>query len=444
MNASPAALTVIIPALDEERCLGGLLSDLRGTGARVVVVDGGSRDATVQIAREHGARVLDSNPGRGTQLNAGAAVADTKWLLFLHADSRLAPGSLQALQDFLSGASPLDFAHYRFQLDGRRLRHRIIEFGQRVRERLFRLPYGDQGLLVSHELFVRIGGYRAWPIMEDVDIVRRLSREGRRTTLPAPLRTSARRYDTEGWALAWMRNVVLMTLFHAGASPEKLARHYAPQSASPTPAPPSSEEVTAPTIVLFAKAPTPGRVKTRLAAGIGDVEAVRIYRAIGRATLDALRGGPHRLIVYFDPPGPDALEATREWLGSEGVEYRPQSDGDLGRRMLRAFEACLEDSSEVCVIGTDIPGIDGETTREAFRALRNRDVVLGPTTDGGYYLIALREIHPTLFEGVAWSTPSVLEVTRTRAADSGLSVALLDQKTDVDTARDVPEELRAR
>jgi rSAM/selenodomain-associated transferase 2/rSAM/selenodomain-associated transferase 1 len=439
------SLTIVIPTLDEAERLPRLLSDLDSLDAEVVVVDGGSADATRDLARAGGARVLESPPGRATQLRTGAASTDAEWLFFLHADSRIEPDALTALRDFLASAALDDFAHYRFALDDTGRFHRFIEFGQRLRERWSQLPYGDQGLIVSRELYERAGCYPQWPIMEDVGLLDRLAQIGRRVVLPARLLTSSRRYDAESGVLAWLRNATLMTLFHLGVPPSKLARWYVPQRpdhrvTDHRPVRPSAERRT---VVVFAKAPTPGRVKTRLAAEVGTKEAVRIYRSLGRGTVDALRGGPHRLVVYVDPPGPATAAAMHEWLGREGLEYRPQSEGELGVRMARAFDECLDEADSVCIVGTDIPGIDRDTVHRAFDTLREADVVFGPATDGGYYLVAMRRRHPDLFAAIAWSTATVLATTLARASEAGLRVALLEVRTDVDTLADVPEELLA-
>lgn len=438
MTRAGSSLTVVIPTLNEAERLPRLLSDLEGLDAEIVVVDGGSEDATVDIAVERGVRVLEAERGRGLQFRAGVAASDRPWLFFLHADSRLDPSALTALRTFLEDARPDDFAHYRFALEGAGRLHRLIEFGQGLREACLGLPYGDQGLVVSRALYERASGYPAWPIMEDVGLVDRLGRLGRRVVLPARLVTSSRRYDAHGVLLGWLRNLTLIALFRLHVPVERLARWYAPhRGEGPRAQPPRNRRA----VVVFAKAPIEGQAKTRLAAEVGAPSALRIYRALGRATMDALRGGPYRLIAYVDPPGPETLGIMSEWLGRDGVEYRFQSTGDLGARMASAFDECFEEADDVCLVGTDIPDIDQDTIRAAFDELGEKGVVLGPATDGGYYLVAMRKRHPELFTEIAWSTASVLESTLARASESGLEVALLEPKTDVDTRADVPASL---
>jgi len=327
----------------------------------------------------------------------------------------------------MAEAAPDDFAHFGFQLDGDDAIHHFIELGQRLRERWLGLVYGDQGLVVSRALYDEVSGHPEWPLMEDVGIVRRLTKRGRRVALPAVLVTSARRYDEEGGLRRWMRNVMLMALFGLGVDPHRLTRWYRPRSMTPRRI-----------VGVFAKAPTPGRVKTRLAADIGDERAAEIYRRLGRQTVQSLRGGPYRLVVFGDPPDADSLARISEWLGLEALQVRPQGPGDLGARMTAALDEALGDADQALVVGTDIPGIDQDTVGRAFTALDEHDVVVGPAVDGGYYLVGLVRPCPDLFEEIPWSTSRVLSDTLDRARSIGLSVALLDEKADVDTVDDLP------
>ncbi len=445
MTERAPRLSVVIPALDEEARLPHLLADLAelAHGAEVIVADGGSRDRTVELARAAGARVVRAPAGRGQQLAAGAREArDADWLFFVHADCRLHADAGAALTSFVNTAGSSDFAHFRFALDTTPALRRFIEFGQRIRERWLGMPYGDQGLIVSRTLYDRSGGYPEWPIMEDVGIVDRLASQGTRRVLATPLLTSGRRYEAEGGVLGWLRNFTLIALYRAGVAPARLARWYAPHR-EPPPAPRSPEGVPRHTVAVFAKAPVPGQVKTRLAADVGVADATRIYRTLGGDTVESLRGGPYRLVVYVDPPTEDGVSAVRDWLGAAGIDYRRQAGDTLGDRMAAALAECLTDAEAACIVGTDIPGIDQGTVADAFRALRTADLVVGPATDGGYYLIGANHADPRIFSEIPGSTELVLARTLDRAAAIGLSAELLDTKTDVDHVADVPEGLLA-
>lgn len=187
---------------------------------------------------------------------------------------------------------------------------------------------------------------------------------------------------------------------------------------------------------IFAQAPVPGRVKSRLAADVGDSTAVEIYMRIGRRVVDATAGAAHRTVIWFAPSGEAAY--VREWLDGFGrVEFRPQASGPLGRRLDAAFARHFAEGAErTVIIATDCPGLDRRLVRGAFAALDAHDVVLGPTLDGGCYLLGLREPQPALFTGLPWATAAVAARARARAAALRLRLSVLHPLRDVDTVRD--------
>jgi rSAM/selenodomain-associated transferase 2 len=222
-------LSVVVPALDAAATLPATLDALGGEGVEeVVVVDGGSADATRAVAAARGARVIDAPRGRGPQLAAGAAAARGDWLLFLHADTRLAPGWPQAAAAFMG--HPADqadrAAYFRFALDDPSPQARRLE--RRVAWRCARLglPYGDQGLLIARRFYGTLGGYRAdLPLMEDVDLVLRIGRR-RLVALDAPAVTSAARWRAAGWRRRSARNLLCLSLFFLGVPPRRIAALY--------------------------------------------------------------------------------------------------------------------------------------------------------------------------------------------------------------------------
>lgn len=429
-------LGVVIPTLNEEGYLPALLSDLERIcpARRVVVSDGGSVDRTRELARAAGAVVVSSPRGRGSQLNHGAGALDTPWLLFLHADTRVPPAAARALERWLDSPDPRIAAYFGFALDGDGGFWRFLELGQAIRERLYGLVYGDQGLLVSRKLFDEVGGYPDEPLMEDVAMVRKLRRAGRVERIPEALLTSPRRYEREGRVRGWLRNAALITLYLVGVPPRILRRWYPdePGAGAPADGPGAGQA-----LLVFARNPEPGRVKTRLASEIGADEAARVYGRMARAVVDEVRSGPYRVIVCFDPP--DARREVAGWLDGDGLTLRPQVDGGMGERLSEAFDQAFRTAQRVCVIGTDAPGVDRELVEEAFRALDEADVVLGPAADGGYYLLAIARPVPDLFRDIPWSTSDVLDTTLERARDTGLTTTLLRTLSDVDTLADLRE-----
>jgi len=223
-----APLSIIIPTLNAEKPLLKLLPQLAealttGLIAEVIFADGGSTDATEAIAEETGAVFIPSAPGRGTQLNRGCAEAKGDWYLVIHADSQLPIGWAQMVADHLSEHRKLA-ACFRLKFDVSSYKARFTAFFANNRTRLFDLPYGDQGLLISSMLYQNIDGYPQIPLMEDVEIARRL--KGKLRVLEGAITTSAHRYERDGWMKRGILNLKMLALYKMGRSPEALSKSY--------------------------------------------------------------------------------------------------------------------------------------------------------------------------------------------------------------------------
>jgi len=217
-------LSVIIPALNVAATLPATIAALAGLPGEVVVVDGGSSDATVQVAARLGALVVRAPRGRGRQLVAGVAAARGDWLLLLHADTVLAPGWAAAAYPFMA-ANPAKAAYFRFALDADERQARALERRVAWRCRRLGLPYGDQGLLISRALLSDIGGIADLPLMEDVDLVRRIG-GGRLVALEVDAITSAARWRRDGWHARSLRNLLCLALYFLRVPPRLIARLY--------------------------------------------------------------------------------------------------------------------------------------------------------------------------------------------------------------------------
>ena len=224
MPAVLPSLSVVVPTLNAAALLPATLAALGGAPAEVVVADGGSADGTEGLARSLGATVIAAPRGRGAQLAAGIAAARGPWLLLLHADTRLAPGWAAAVRAAM--AEPGRAFHFRFALDDAAPAARRLERAVAWRCRALALPYGDQGLLIHRDLLVAVGGMRPLPLMEDVDLVRRLGRE-RLGALDVAALTSADRWRREGWHRRSARNLLCLSLWFLGVPPRRIARIYA-------------------------------------------------------------------------------------------------------------------------------------------------------------------------------------------------------------------------
>jgi len=230
MSVCPA-LSVVIPALNAADRLGACLTSVKSWPGELdlIVVDSGSSDNTVGIAHAHGAKVLPSERGRGTQLARGGKAAQHDWMLFLHADTVLEDGWVEEAQDFMESGSAESAAVFRFALDDTSPQARRIERMVAWRCGTFALPYGDQGLIAPRALYESVGGYLSLPLMEDVDLIRRLKKKigaDKLSLLDAAAITSAARYQRNGWWLRPSRNLFCLFLYYIGVSPRWIAKVY--------------------------------------------------------------------------------------------------------------------------------------------------------------------------------------------------------------------------
>ena len=190
----------------------------------VIVSDGGSTDGSVEIARRSGALVVEGAPGRGSQLNRGAAAAAGDVLLFLHADSTLPADHRRQIETAIAEGCAGGGSLIRFDVAGGFLRFGAGWINRRTR--LTRLPLGDQAQFVIQEVFEALGGYREWPILEDLDLMRRLKRAHRLAVVAGPVVTSSRRFIDHGVLKTIAVNWTIWCLYLLGVSPHRLARLY--------------------------------------------------------------------------------------------------------------------------------------------------------------------------------------------------------------------------
>jgi rSAM/selenodomain-associated transferase 2 len=217
-------LTAVIPTLNAGATLPATLDSLGRSPDEIIVVDGGSTDATREIAEARGVRVIRAARGRGAQLAAGVAAAKQPWLLLVHADTRLGAGWQHEVYSHMQ-TNVGKAGYFRFVLDSEDPRARRLERLVAWRSRRLGLPYGDQGLLIYKDILKFYGGIRPLPLMEDVDLVRRI---GRRSLVPleTPAVTSAAKWERDGWVLRSARNLACLSLWQAGVPPRVIARLY--------------------------------------------------------------------------------------------------------------------------------------------------------------------------------------------------------------------------
>jgi rSAM/selenodomain-associated transferase 2 len=220
-------ISVIVPALNEEKSLHRTLSNLNITDLEeLIIVDGGSNDRTVLIASGFTDKVFVTHKGRGHQMNYGAQKANGNILLFLHADCLLPKEGFELIREKLNDKQVSAGAFF-LNIDHPSFRFRIIEKVANLRSRITRIPYGDQGLFIRKELFEQIGGFADIPLMEDIEISRRLKKIAKIVFLRTPIKASPRRWLKEGLIYTTLRDWIVAILYiFLKVSPEKLMKHY--------------------------------------------------------------------------------------------------------------------------------------------------------------------------------------------------------------------------
>lgn len=414
-----------MPCLDEAAGIAAALAalqPLRARGAEIIIADGESSDDTVAVAVPLADRVIRAPRGRALQMNAGAAVARGNVLLFLHADCRLPPDADALIAAGLSMGKK-HWGRFDVNLDGRHPLLPVIAFMMNLRSRMTGIATGDQGIFVTRECFDAVGGYAAIPLMEDIDLSRRLKLRGAPLCLRARLTASARRWQQHGLCRTILLMWGLRLAYFLGADPAKLAQQYGYADGDSA------------CIAVFAKAPQPGLAKTRLIPLLGAKGAATLQKLlIARALATANASGIGQVTLCCAPSADHPL--LEQAAASAGAARTLQCDGDLGRRMHAAADTALARFSRVIIIGTDCPALTPAALREAARALADHDAVVMPAEDGGYVLIGLRRNDARVFADIEWGGAGVMAATRRNLAALGWRWREMNASWDVDQPAD--------
>lgn len=445
-------LSIIIPVLNEQESITVRLSalqQLRSHGCEVILVDGGSADDTVTLAQPLVDQVLCSKKGRALQMNEGAAVASANILLFLHADTELPEGADKLLIRAVSQSANV-WGWFLVKFRKQSLVFNMISRGMNWRASLTHICTGDQALFITRNLFESIGGFPEIPLMEDIAISKILRRRARPKLIRSPVFTSTRRWDKHGVVETVLFMWWLRLLYFLGSNPGQLAKHYYPQQAAvpsvraslstslgSIPSRNSNYAFPNSRILVFAKDPVPGKVKTRLEPAIGIRGSLHLHRAM--------------ITRICNLVGASYLAPWQLWV-TENISHEfflnhcnkkdiyLQGKGDIGCKMADAAVRTLANSvsASLLIIGSDCPSIDESYLKTALEQLAGGiDVVLGPAEDGGYVLIGLNAANNRLFSDIDWGTDRVLVQTLTRARKLGLSSVCMDVLWDLDRPTDL-------
>lgn len=424
-------IAVVIPALNEEEAIGKVIAAVPSWVDDIIVVDNGSTDGTVEVARAHGARTV-SEPERGygsACLTGIAALQNPGVVVFLDGDFSDRPEEMPALVD------PILRREADIVIGSRVLGQREpgaltpqARFGNWLACHLIRViwkvGYTDLGpfravrFSALRQLGMRDRGY-GWTVEMQIKAAKQHLRV---LEVPVSYRCRIGKSKISGTVKGVLGagTKILATIFGSALSRQP------------------DEEPLREALILFTRYPEPGKTKTRLIPLLGEDGAAELQRRMTIHAVIQVRqlARLRRALPLVCYEGADHTTMAA-WLGPD-LHHHPQGEGDLGVRMANAFRHAFQQGMDrVALVGTDCPGVSTNLFQKAFDSLTEHDLVLGPAEDGGYYLIGLRGLQPELFSGVPWGTDRVLERTLEIAAGLGLKVSLVDRLADVDRPEDV-------
>jgi rSAM/selenodomain-associated transferase 2/rSAM/selenodomain-associated transferase 1 len=397
----------------------------------LVLVDGGSTDlswAVLQTLAEHPkVTAIQSDKGRAQQMNAGAGKARGDVLLFLHADTVLTKA---AWQELLLRLDASIWGRFNVFIDGKSAWLPVVAWFMNHRSRMTKIGTGDQALFVGRELFDQVGGFPKQPLMEDIELCKRLKRVAPQkfVAVASPVSTSGRRWDVNG---AWATIVLMWRfrfLYWRGVSADTLTTLYA-----------DARQKLPVTVAVFAKYPQAGRVKTRLIPMLGAGQCAVFARYLLLSTLDKLQG--INVALWTDGGSPDEWAAL---LKGRAIRRYIQPEGHLGVRMRTAVETHLRGCELVVLLGPDAVEFTVNHLRELIDAARQHGLAFVPAHDGGYVALACNRVVPEIFsESIEWGTAHVAEQTRATLHRERSQAVWLAPQLDIDEPDDLEQAIQS-
>lgn len=415
----------VVPCLNEEKFIIECLQSIRKNfnGDEIILVDGGSSDQTLELASRFDVKIIKSAKGRGIQMNAGAEKATGDILIFVHADTFIPENSKQLIENEFANPN-IKIASFRLGFDAD---HKILNFYTKFSnyDSMF-TKFGDQCIIIRKTFLGELGGFPNWSIFEDVHLLSKARKKSKIKILDAAVVTSSRKFLLGGIIRTQIRNAILFLQYFLGLDHDKIARNYYSMNIKKKNA-----------IIIFAKYPKHGNVKTRLAKTLGEAFATNFYVRCSEHTFkECLKLSKHSVSFLFYPDKEHSLE-LKSWAGKNFI-YKIQDGKDLGARMRNAFTEVFKNNFEkVLIVGTDIPDLSSGLINQALSELDKNEIVIGPSTDGGYYLLGMKKFHPDLFNNIQWSSEEVLNKTLNIINQLDLNFNLLPKLMDIDTEEDL-------
>lgn len=417
--------SVIIPSLNEEKFISDCLKKIRNSFSddEIILADGGSSDRTIEFASFFDIKIVKESKGRGTQLKAGAAIASGDIFVFVHADTLIPDNAKQIIEKEFDNPQT-KIASFRLGFDADQ---RALNFYSKFSgfDSIF-TKFGDQCIIIRKSFYDEIGGFPEWNIFEDVQLLSKARKKTSIKTLNANVKTSAGKFLLGGIIRTQLKNAYLFVLYFLGINQNKIAQSYYSMNVKKKNA-----------IIIFAKYPKHGNVKTRLAKTLGESFATKFYISCVKHTFKECLKLQKQFVPFLFYPDTDESAKVKKWAGGKFI-YKIQHGSDLGQRMTNAFaEVFKNDFEKVLIIGTDIPEISSTIINNAIDELDNNDIVIGPSSDGGYYLMGMKKLEANLFNNIHWSSSEVLNQTLQKIEQEKLKFRVLEELMDIDTEDDL-------
>lgn len=418
-------ISVIIPVLNDVQGLRRTLQSLvpEKEGQEILVTDGGSIDGSVELAESFPwVTLLRGVPNRGIRLNEATSTAQGDVLLFLNPGTTLERGWPPEIEK-AAGSTGFALGYCRLHYDSSLIQDRLLEAFAWVRARLLRFPFGNQALFIRKSSVVEGRLFLDIPALEDVELVRRMRGSGRVVPAGVCAVNPGDRPETGSVLRQIWRELRLVTGLLRGAPTSALQQ--------------CCESGSDQALAIFVQRPDPGHVKTWLIDLFGEQRAASLYRRNVEEVLHTAQTAPvdARVYVFFTPE--EARADIQTWLGDSCMLIAQQGADDHERRA-NALDTLFNLGIErLVLLGPHCPAIQRHHIASALRILREDDAVLGPTDDGGCYLVGIRPEHRDLIVGLQWEPDGVFAEIVSAFSSAGIRYQCLETLKDLDSVEDL-------